>query len=372
MGTTPSKVYFTDMRCENGDSLLAKTERVARAAGICDIDMERKFVAIKMHFGELGNLSFLRPNYAKVVADMVRENDGIPFLTDTNTMYVGKRKHAVEHLDTANLNGFSPMSTGCQIIIADGLKGTDDVEVPVNGEYVGNAMIGRAIVDSDVLITLNHFKCHELTGFGGALKNLAMGCASRRGKVDMHSANKPVIDAETCRGCKVCIGNCAQDAISITDGKAVLNADMCVGCGRCIGACPFDAVMADCDQDTGVLNRKIVEYAMAAVKDKPHLHITVIADVSPFCDCHGENDTPVIPNVGILASTDPVALDKACVDLVLKQPILAGSMLSANARGTIPKDYFGCIHPITNYTTTFDHAKRMGFGNTQYELITVR
>ena len=372
MDTATSKVYFTDIRCEIGDSLLAKTERVARAAGICDIDMEKKFVAIKMHFGELGNLSFLRPNYAKVVGDLVKENGGIPFLTDTNTMYVGKRKHAVEHLETANLNGFSPMSTGCQIIIADGLKGTDDVEVPIDGEYVKKAMIGRTIVDSDVLVTLSHFKCHELTGFGGALKNLAMGCASRRGKVDMHAANKPVIDGDACRGCGVCMRNCAQDAIRIEGKKAILNADNCVGCGRCIGACPFDAVMADCDQDTSVLNCKIVEYAMAAVKDKPNFHITVIADVSPFCDCHGENDTPVIPNVGILASTDPVALDKACVDLVLKQPILGNSMLAANARGTVPKDYFGCIHPITNYISTFEHAEKLGFGNTHYELITVR
>ena len=221
MDTATSKVYFTDMRCEIGDSLLAKTERVARAAGICDIDMEKKFVAIKMHFGELGNLSFLRPNYAKVVGDLVKENGGIPFLTDTNTMYVGKRKHAVEHLETANLNGFSPMSTGCQIIIADGLKGTDDVEVPIDGEYVKKAMIGRTIVDSDVLVTLSHFKCHELTGFGGALKNLAMGCASRRGKMEQHSEGKPLINDKKCKGCGVCPERCGSDAITISGGFAV-------------------------------------------------------------------------------------------------------------------------------------------------------
>ena len=190
-----SKVYFTDMGCRIGDSLLDKLERVVRAAGICDIDMEKKFVAIKLHFGEYGNLSFLRPNYAKVIADIVRQNGGMPFLTDCNTLYVGRRKHALEHMDTANLNGYGPMTTGCQIIIADGLKGTDDVEVPIDGEYVKNAKIGRAIVDSDVLISLSHFKCHEQTGYGGALKNLAMGCGSRRGKLEMHSAGKPSVDA---------------------------------------------------------------------------------------------------------------------------------------------------------------------------------
>ena len=215
-----SKVYFTDMGCRIGDSLLDKLERVVRAAGICDIDMERKFVAIKLHFGEYGNLSFLRPNYAKVVADIVRENGGMPFLTDCNTLYVGRRKHALEHMDTANLNGYGPMTTGCQIIIADGLKGTDDVEVPIDGEYVKNAKIGRAIVDSDVLISLSHFKCHEQTGYGGALKNLAMGCGSRRGKLEMHAAGKPSVDPDACRSCGRCIGFCAESAISM-DGMQI-------------------------------------------------------------------------------------------------------------------------------------------------------
>ena len=209
-------VYFTDMNCKIGDSLLMKTERLVRAAGIEDIDMDRKFVALKIHFGEYGNLSFLRPNYAKVIADIVKEKGGMPFLTDCNTLYVGRRKNALEHMDTANLNGFSPMSTGCQIIIADGLKGMDDVEIPVNGEYVKTTKIGRAIADADVMITLNHFKCHEQAGFGGALKNLSMGCGSRRGKMEMHSAAKPLVDQEKCRGCRRCMGYCAMNAVSYT------------------------------------------------------------------------------------------------------------------------------------------------------------
>lgn len=370
MGT--SKVYFTDMRCEIGDSLLDKTARVARAAGMCDIDMEKKFVAIKLHFGEYGNLSFLRPNYAKVVADIVKEEGGMPFLTDCNTLYVGRRKNALEHMDTANLNGFGPLSTGCQIVIADGLKGTDDVEIPIDGEYVKSAKIGRAIADADVLITLSHFKCHEQAGFGGALKNLAMGCGSRRGKMEMHSAGKPEVDPELCRGCGTCLKMCAAGALTMEDRKAVLDRDACVGCGRCIAACHFDAINPPYDQDKDVLNYKIVEYAMAAVKDKPHFHISVIADVSPYCDCHGENDTPVVPNVGILASTDPVALDKACVDLVQKQPMLENSMLFRNSGGRKPDDIFRCVQPNTRWQSTFEHAEKLGFGNTGYELVTVR
>ncbi len=367
-----SKVYFTDMRCEIGDSLLDKLERVVRAAGICDIDMEKKFVAIKLHFGEYGNLSFLRPNYAKVVADIVREQGGMPFLTDCNTLYVGRRKHALEHMDTANLNGYGPMTTGCQIIIADGLKGTDDVEVPINGQYVKEAKIGRAIADADVMITLTHFKCHEQAGFGGTLKNLSMGCGSRRGKMEMHAAGKPDIDPEMCRGCRTCLDYCAQDAIEIVDKKAVLDKDRCVGCGRCIGVCRFDAISAPYDEDKDILNCKIVEYAMAAVKDKPCFHVSVIADVSPFCDCHGENDVPVVPNVGILASMDPVALDRACVDLVQKQPMLEGSRLFANSNGSKPGDIFRCVQPSTRWQSTFEHAEKMGFGNTEYEIVNVR
>ena len=193
MGT--SKVYFTDLRAKSGDNLLNKLQRLIKTAGIGDIDFQDKYVAIKMHFGEPGNLAFLRPNYAKAVADVVKELGGKPFLTDCNTLYVGGRKNALDHLDSANLNGFNPMTTGCQILIADGLKGTDEALVPVEGgTYVKEAKIGRAVMDADIVISLNHFKGHEAAGFGGALKNLGMGCGSRAGKMEMHSAGKPHVD----------------------------------------------------------------------------------------------------------------------------------------------------------------------------------
>ena len=366
-----SKVYWSDMNCKVGDSLLDKLERVIRAAGIEEMDLDRKFVAIKMHFGEYGNLSFLRPNYAKVVADIVREKGGFPFLTDCNTLYVGRRKNALEHMDTANLNGFSPMSTGCQVIIADGLKGTDDIEVPIDGEYVKNAKIGRAIADADVIISLSHFKCHEQAGYGGALKNLAMGCGSRRGKLEMHAAGKPYVDEDGCRGCSKCVEFCAQDAISV-DGKAEIDQDRCVGCGRCIAVCPFDAIQPVFDESADILNAKIVEYAMAAVKGKPNFHISVVCDVSPYCDCHGENDMPVVPNVGIFASFDPVALDRACIDAVQRQPMVPGSLLYANSNGRKPSDIFSCVQPSTRWQSTFEHSGRLGFGSEDYELVNVR
>lgn len=228
-----STVYFTDFRCPVGTSQLDKLKKLCIAAGIKDIDMEGKFVAIKMHFGELGNMAFLRPNYAKVVADLCKEQGGLPFLTDCNTLYPGSRKNALEHLDCANLNGFNTITTGCQIIIGDGLRGTDEVEVPVvNGEYCKTALIGHAIMDADIFISLSHFKGHEATGFGGALKNIGMGCGSRAGKMQQHASGKPAINTDVCRGCHRCAKECGSDAISYVDKKAVIDYDKCKGCGR--------------------------------------------------------------------------------------------------------------------------------------------
>ena len=361
------EVYYTNMHTELEDSLLDKFGRLIDAAGIENIGMEKKFVAIKTHFGELGNLAFLRPNYSKVIADKVTQMGGIPFLTDCSTLYPGKRKNAVEHLYTANMNGFNPMSTGCQIVIGDGLKGTDDVELPFNGDYIKTAKIGRAVCDADVLISLNHFKCHELTGFGGALKNIGMGCASKRGKMELHTSGKPSVDKEKCRGCKKCLEACAQSAIKVKK-KASIDHDLCVGCGKCIGMCPFSAIGVEMNEAMDVICCKIVEYAAALLEGKPNFHVSVIADVSPFCDCHKENDMPIIPNVGMLASFDPVALDKACVDLSQKQPMITGSRLYINSKGKKPDDIFNCTHPNTKWQTTFKHAEKLGLGSSKYKL----
>ena len=366
-----SKVYFTDFRAKLGESILVKLERLIRTAGIDQIDFEDKFVAIKMHFGELGNLAFLRPNYAKVVADVVKSLGGKPYLTDCNTLYVGSRKHALEHLDTAAQNGFSPLSTGCQIIIADGLKGTDDVEVPIEGaEYCPAPKIGRAVMDCDIFISLNHFKGHEATGFGGALKNIGMGCGSRRGKMEMHNAGKPVVNEELCVGCAMCAKFCAHDAITIAERKASIDHDICVGCGRCVSVCPKDAVETSCDESNDILNMKIAEYSKAVIDGKPHFHISIVRDVSPYCDCHAENDAPIVPNVGMFASFDPVALDVACADAVNNQPILANTMLSeADHEG---HDHFGAVSPTTDWRVCPEHAEKLGLGVREYELIAVK
>ena len=360
-----SKVYFTTMKTTLSENLPQKLKRLILAAGMDQIDFDGKYTAIKMHFGEPGNLAFLRPNYAAVVVNTVKELGGKPFLTDCNTLYVGGRKNALDHLDSAYQNGFSPFSTGCHVLIADGLKGTDETLVPIDGEYVKEAKIGRAVMDADVFISLNHFKGHEATGFGGALKNIGMGCGSRAGKMEMHSAGKPYVEQENCIGCGNCIRICAHGAPSITDRKATIDQDKCVGCGRCIGVCPRDAV---CPSNE-ILNRKIAEYSLAVVKDRPHFHISLVIDVSPNCDCHAENDIPIVPDVGMFASFDPVALDRACADAVNKQPVIAGSQLDEMPH--VHHDHFIDSAPTTDWRVCLEHAQKLGLGTQEYELIQI-
>ena len=266
--STKSKVYFTDFRTKMyGEPIPDKFKRLIRTAGIEDIDMEGKFVAIKIHFGELGNLSFLRPNYARALVDIIKEKGGKPFLTDCNTLYPGYRKNALEHLECAWLNGFTPYTVGCPILIGDGLKGTDDVDVPVKGgEYVQFAHIGRAVMDADIVISLNHFKGHEEMGFGGALKNLGMGCGSRAGKKDMHNCGKPQVDPDLCRGCGLCVPVCANNGLVMDmSRKKMTISESCAGCGRCIGACNFDAISFRESRANDMLGVRIAEYAKAVV-----------------------------------------------------------------------------------------------------------
>lgn len=370
-----SKVYFTNLRTDPKHSLIKKMENLVNAAGISSIDFKDKFTAIKIHFGERGNMAYLRPNYAARLAEMIRDLGGKPFLTDSNTLYLGSRSNAVDHLVCAADNGYNPISAKCPVIIADGLKGTDIREIPINGEYCPAPKIGAAIAEADIVISMTHFKGHEQAGFGGALKNLGMGSASIAGKLELHSSSKPVINTENCRGCNMCVKNCAHDAVHLADHKAVINYDHCVGCGQCVAVCQFEgAVLKDWDT-TETLCCKIAEYAKAVVEGKPNFHISFIMDVSPECDCWGHNDAPIVPNIGILASFDPVALDQACADLVMKAPkiVYHNRLEDMNYKEEAHHhdDVFHVVHPDTDWRFGQAHGEKIGLGSTNYELITI-
>lgn len=326
-----AKVYFSDLRTSPTSNLLDKMERLLKRAGIGQLPLKDSFTAIKIHFGEPGNLAYIRPNYAARMANLLRSFGAKPFLTDCNTLYSGRRSNAVDHLQSAMENGFNPISAQCQVIIADGLKGTDYREIPIDGEYCPAPKIGTAIADADIIISMNHFKGHEQAGFGGALKNLGMGCASVGGKLELHASSQPKVATENCIGCNICVKHCAHDAIH-------LNAE-----------------------------RK-------AEKDKPHFHISFIMNVSPECDCWNHNDAAIIPDLGMLASADPVALDKACADLVIQAPVLHSDNVLAKKHEH--EDLCGCdkfhmIHPDTDWLAGLRHAEKIGLGTMDYELIKI-
>ena len=373
-----SKVYWTDLRTrEFGDGLPKKLQTLMKAAGIGNIDMDGKFVAIKIHFGEHGNVAHLRPQYARAVVDLVKEMGGKPFLTDCNTMYPGSRKNALEHLECAWENGFTPLTVGCPILIGDGLKGTDEVAVPVRGgEYVKEAKIGRAIMDADVFISLNHFKGHDFASLGGAIKNIGMGCGSRAGKKEQHSSGQAEIDPSLCRGCRKCLSACANGGLVFDAAARKMTVDLehCVGCGQCLGACNFDAIGFTNDTANEMLSRHMAEYAKAVVDGRPNFHATLVMDVSPSCDCHCENDVPILPDLGMFASFDPLALDQACVDACLAADPLPGSMLwEAVHRPGFKStgNHFNDLHPESDWKSCLEQAEKIGLGSREYELVKV-
>lgn len=366
-----SEVYFTDLRTKPGRNMLRKLGALVKTAGFDELDLEAKFVAIKLHFGEPGNLAFIRPNYASRVAGMVKKTGGRPFLTDTNTLYTGRRSNAVDHLAAAASNGFTPLTVGCEVIIADGLKGSDYREIEINLKHTSSAKIGTVIADSDAIITLTHFKGHELTGIGGSIKNLGMGCGSRGGKLFMHSASKPKMNSDNCTGCAMCVKSCPQEAISLTpDHLAVIDYEKCIGCGQCIAMCQYSAVVAVFNESAENAAEKIAEYAYAVLKDRQSLHVSFITNVSPLCDCWGFNDQAIVADIGIAASRDPVALDRACADLVNQAPVVPGSLLDGRGLES-GDDKFASVSPNTDWKAGLAYAEEIGLGTQAYRLVKV-
>ena len=368
-----SKVYFTSVRTRPGNNMYDKLDKLIHKAGIESMDIKGKLVALKIHFGEPGNLAYIRPNYAARIVKKVKEMGGKPFLTDCNTLYYGRRANAVDHLEAAMENGFNRIAVGCDVIIADGLTGTDAAEIPIKLKYVEKAKIGTIIAASNIIISLNHFKGHEQTGFGGALKNIGMGSGSRKGKMEMHSTSKPEMKEENCVACGMCIKNCPEKAIAYNSKhKAQIDFDKCIGCGQCVASCHYGAARAKYDQSAEILGEKIAEYAYAALAGKQHFHISFIMNVSPDCDCSNDNDQALVPDIGIAASFDPVALDKACVDLVNQAPAIHDSKMFDKQIFKQGEDKFVHVHPDVHWKDCLKHAEEIKLGSMDYKLIEVK
>jgi uncharacterized Fe-S center protein len=362
-----SDVWFAGLRARDpGQSSVAKIQRLFDAAGFGACIVPGAPVAIKIHFGEEGNDSYINPVFARQVVDKVREYGGKPFLTDTNTLYIGSRADAVDHITIAIRHGFSFATVGAPVIIADGLKGGNYREVEIGKRHFNRVLIAGDIADVNSLIVLTHFKGHEVAGFGGAIKNLAMGCTPPAGKQEQHTAS-PVNVEGRCIGCGKCMLVCPTEAISLEDGKGKIDRNRCNGCFDCITICPEHAITIDWETEIPKFTERIVEYAFGAVKGKKAGFISFLTRITPDCDCVEWSDAPIVPDIGILASRDPVAIDAASFDLVNRQAGLEGSFLVSNLREG--EDKFRGMRHVTDGYLQVRYAEEIGLGSAEYRLI---
>ncbi len=366
-----STVYFADMRASSANTMFDKIARLMGCCGLAQRVTAGNLVAVKVHFGEKGNHTFIRPVFVRTVVEEIKTVGGLPFLTDSSTLYPGQRKNAVNALTCAIENGFAYAVVGAPLIMCDGLRGHSAVDVAVSGELLSSVRIGADIHEADALIAVSHFKCHELTGFGGALKNLGMGCSSRDGKMQQHSTVAPEICYADCTGCGLCLKACAHDAVVLSGACARIEPSRCVGCGRCVAVCPRKAVKISWNEAAELTMKKMVEYAAGAIHGKEHssLYLNFITQVSPACDCYGHADAPIVNDIGICASTDPVALDQACADLVNAAP---GNRDTALTSGWEPGgDKFRGVHPDIDWQVQLDHGEKIGIGSRRYTLVKI-
>lgn len=351
-----SEVYFIAAKREEGDEVLAeKAEKIFLKTGLKEKLEKNSFVALKIHFGEEGNTGFIKPAWLLRIIGQIRSKTSRAFLTDSNTLYVGRRSNSVDHLLLAKEHGFASEKLAIPIIIADGLIGRDNAEVEVNLPLVKKAKVASLFFDSDALLCLSHFTGHVLAGFGAAIKNLGMGCASRAGKLEQHSDVHPWVSPKKCTGCEVCVEYCPADAIVLEDDRAVIRKEKCVGCGECLVACKVEAIKFSWDEDAKRVQEKMSEYAYSVMKhfrDRVSF-INFLLQITKDCDCMSKTSRPVVGDIGILGSVDPVAVDKASADLIIRRS---------------GKDVLRAGYDV-DWSVQLKHGSQVGLGQMDYKLV---
>jgi len=367
-----SKVYFINLTAKPGRGLLKKFENLLINAGIKKIFKERELVGIKVHFGEDGNTAYMRPEFSRIIVNLLNQINTLPFLTDSNTLYGGRRSNSVEHIKLAAEHGFNLLSVGAPVIISDGIRGLDFKEIEVNLKHFKKVKVASGVYHADGLVVFSHFKGHSSAGFGGVFKNIGMGTAPRPGKLEQHSNRIPFIKKDMCTGCGICIKYCPENAIILDDNrKAVIIENKCIGCGECIASCLFNAIMNQWDNTGKILIERIVEYTYGVWKLKKDkmLYINGLIDITPDCDCWNYSDTPVVEDIGFLASTDPVALEQASFDLVKKAEKIHSSQ---HYHKTKPDEIvFKSLTPEIDSEHYMEYAEKLKMGTRNYRLITI-
>jgi len=315
---------------------------------------EKEIIAIKTHFGEENTYGYIKPPIVKILIDKIKAQKARPFLAETSCVYIGKRRDAVDYLGLAWRHGFDCSQVGAPVIIVDGVYGENSASVQVNKKHFKEVQIAAGILQVQGLVSLAHFKGHDLVGFGGTLKNIGMGLANRVGKVQQHMNVRPYVVEERCRFCQKCIKKCPVNAIKEGNKKAVIEQTVCIGCGECVAVCPNLAVIFKWEEGVVALEEKMMECAFGILK---HLNKTYFINcaytITKFCDCMQCENPTIVPDVGILASTDPVALDKATNDLVLER---AG------------KDIWKELHPQCDWKRQLEYAHEIGLGQLKYTI----
>lgn len=373
-------VFFSDLKVSSGKNLLDKLDALLDLTDLKGKIREKDLVAIKLHFGERGNTAFVRPIFLRRVVDQVKRYKGKPFLTDTNTLYIGTRSEAISHLTTAYQNGFVYSVVDAPLLIADGLRGNSAVKVRIDKPLFKAVSIAHAIYMADALISVAHFKGHELSGFGGTLKNLGMGCASREGKLSQHSNISPKVKEKACKGCELCLSWCPSEAISMLSHEsgskskhsiAFIDSKKCIGCGECILTCPTGAIQIQWNETIPIFQKKIVEYACGAVQRKKGkvLYLNFLTQITPACDCNAFSDAPIVSDIGILSSEDPVAIDQASVDLVNGEEGNRSSKLPSAWKSGENK--FRALYPEVDWSIQLTYAEEIGLGTRAYELVKI-
>jgi len=364
------KVYFASVRAHGEkDNKASRIRQLFDAAGFGALVQKDDLVAVKLHFGESGCDAYIRPPFVRQVVDKIKERGGKPFLTDAATLYSGSRHNAVDHAWTAVENGFDIAVTGAPIIIADGLKGTSTTHVDINQKHFKKVRIAADVVAADALISLAHFKGHMQSGFGGAMKNVGMGAATPAGKRDQHGSK--AISGDNCKGCGSCEKVCPEKAITMVNGRSKIELGRCIGCGECMTVCPNENIEFNWETEAEPFAEKMMEYTLGVLKNKKGKagFMNFLLDISPECDCVPWSDAPIVPDIGIVASTDPVAIDKASFDLVNQQAGFAGTALKkSHAPG---QDKFRDLWPKIDTAVQFRYAEKIGLGSADYTLVEI-